>query len=169
VPTSQRIGEEVVQEWLNRDGHFTIRGIRIGNNEIDILAVKLAGGACTRRHIEITLSTNAIGYISTGSAKKVADDELKQAVDAWIEKKFSARAEEMKQRLCPGDWTKELVVGDIRHEEEITILENAGIRVHRLTAILSEMETPPERTIVKTAAGADLFNLMMFVKKVHPK
>src|SRR2546426_10704407 len=105
------LGEEVVQEWLNRSGHFTIRGIRVGNNEIDILAVKPAGGSCACRHVEITLSTNAIGYISTGNAKRLADAELKQTVDAWIEKKFNERAMALKQRLCPGDWTKELVVG----------------------------------------------------------
>jgi hypothetical protein len=163
------LGEEVVQEWLNRDGYFTIRGIKIGNNEIDILAVKPADGACECRHIEITLSTNAIGYISTGNAKKLSDAELKQAVDAWIEKKFNERAMALKQSLCRGDWTKELVVGDIKHEAEIKALEKAGIYIHRLTSILVEMGTPPERTVVKTAAGADLFNLMMFAKKLHPK
>ncbi len=163
------LGEEVVQEWLNRDGHFTIRGVKIGNNEIDILAVKPADGPCTCRHIEITLSTNAIGYISPGNAKKLTDPELKQAVDAWIEKKFNERAMTLKQCLCPGNWTKELVVGNIKHEEEIAMLKKAGILIHRLASILAEMETPPERTVVKTAAGADLFNLMMFGRKVHPK
>jgi hypothetical protein len=49
------------------------------------------------------------------------------------------------------------------------MLEKAGIRIHRLTEILAAMETPPESTVVKTAAGADLFNLMMFARKVHPK
>jgi hypothetical protein len=162
------LGEEVVQEWLNRDGHFTIPGIKIGNNEIDILAVKPAGGECKCRHIEITLSINAIGYISTGNAKRLPDAELKQAVDAWIEKKFNERAMTLKQSLCPGTWTKELVVGDIKREE-IAMMEKAGIRIHRLTSILAEMEKPPECTVVKTAAGADLFNLMMFARKVHPK
>jgi hypothetical protein len=162
------LGEEVIQEWLNRSGHFTIRGIRIGNNEIDILAVKPADGTC--RHVEITLSSNAIGYISTGSAKTQSEAELKQAVDAWIEKKFNERAMALKQRLCPGcEWTRELVVGNVKHEDEIQMLEKAGIRIHRLTEILAAMETPPESTVVKTAAGADLFNLMMFARKVHPK
>ena len=160
------LGEEVVQEWLNRDGYFTIRGIKIGNNEIDILAVKLAGGVCECRHIEITLSTNAIGYISTGNAKKLTDAALKQAVDAWIGKKFNERAMTLKKCLCPGNWTKELVVGNIKHEDEIQALEKAGIQIHRLTTVLADMETPPERAVVKTAAGADLFNLMMFARKM---
>jgi hypothetical protein len=163
------LGEEVVQEWLNRKGYFTIRGVKIGNNEIDILAVKPADGVCECRHIEITLSINAIGYISTGNARKLRDVELKQAVDAWIEKKFNERAMTLKQRLCHGNWTKELVVGHIKHEDEIEVLEKSGIHIHRLTSILAEMETPPERTVVKTAVGADLFNLMMFARNVPPR
>jgi hypothetical protein len=34
------LAEEIVEEWLNRDGWFTIRGIKIGVDEIDILAIR---------------------------------------------------------------------------------------------------------------------------------
>ena len=34
------LGEEVVEEWLNRNGYFTIRGIKVGVDEIDILAIR---------------------------------------------------------------------------------------------------------------------------------
>jgi hypothetical protein len=34
------LGEEVVEEWLNCNGYFTIRGIKVGVDEIDILAIK---------------------------------------------------------------------------------------------------------------------------------
>jgi Holliday junction resolvase-like predicted endonuclease len=34
------LAEEIVEEWLNRQGYFTIRGIRLGVNEIDLVAVK---------------------------------------------------------------------------------------------------------------------------------
>ena len=117
-----------------------------------------------------TLSIRAIVATSRlGNAKKQTDEDLKRAVDAWIGKKFNEQAMALKQRLCPGDWTKELVIGDIKHEDEITMLENAGIIVHRLADILVKMETPPEQAVVKTAAGADLFNLMMFARKSHSK
>ena len=33
------IDEEVVEEWLNRNGYFTIRGIKVGVDEIDTLAI----------------------------------------------------------------------------------------------------------------------------------
>jgi len=34
------LAEEIVEEWLNHQGNFTIRGIKLGVNEIDLLAVK---------------------------------------------------------------------------------------------------------------------------------
>jgi len=34
------LAEEVVEEWLNRKGYFTIRGVKVGVDEIDILAIR---------------------------------------------------------------------------------------------------------------------------------
>ena len=39
----------------------------------------------------------------------------------------------------------------------------------RYWTIVAEMEAHPEQTVVKTAAGANLFNLMMFASKAHEK
>jgi hypothetical protein len=33
------LAEEIVEEWLNRNGYFTIRGIKLGVQEIDLLAL----------------------------------------------------------------------------------------------------------------------------------
>ena len=33
------LAEEIVEEWLNRQGFFTIRGIKQGTQEIDLLSV----------------------------------------------------------------------------------------------------------------------------------
>jgi hypothetical protein len=34
------LAEEIVEEWLNHHGFFTIRGAKTGVREIDILAVR---------------------------------------------------------------------------------------------------------------------------------
>jgi hypothetical protein len=47
------LAEEVIEEWLRRDGHFTMRGIKLGNHEIDLLAVKRSGDKIICRHIEV--------------------------------------------------------------------------------------------------------------------
>ena len=81
----------------------------------------------------------------------------------WVEAKFNEPHKlQLKQRLCPGDWTRELVVGRIKHEEEIDLLRQAGLTVHRLKDILADMAD--RATVVKAAAGADLCDLMLIRK-----
>lgn len=69
------LGEEVVEEWLNRRGYFTIRGIKLGVHEIDILAFRpKANGNHESRHIEVQISTNPIAYLrSPRRFKKTAE------------------------------------------------------------------------------------------------
>ena len=126
------LGEEVVEEWLNRNGYFTIRGIKIGNDEIDILAIRpISGGEHDCRHVEVQVSINPISYITkvpaairkeTGraahNARRRDPEQLTQGVHEWIEAKFDLpRKMELKNRLCPGSWTRELVVWTVKHEE----------------------------------------------------
>ncbi|MEW6521401.1 MAG: hypothetical protein AB1461_18530 [Thermodesulfobacteriota bacterium] len=171
------LGEEVVEEWLNRNGYFTIRGIKIGVDEIDILAIRpLPGGKHECRHVEVQVSINPISYITkvpaairkqTGigahNAKKRDTDQLTQGVKEWVEAKYDLpRKVEIRNALCQGSWTKELVVGTIKHEEELDLLQQAGITIHRLKDILAGMNE--KGTMVKAAAGADLFDLMLLRK-----
>ncbi len=89
--------------------------------------------------------------------------QLTQGVHEWIEAKFNQpRKVELKNFLCPVSWSRELVVGSIKHEEELDLLRQAGITIHRLKDVLTEMIE--KRTTVKAAAGADLFDLMLLRK-----
>jgi hypothetical protein len=168
------IAEEIVEEWLNRNGYFTIRGIKIGNDEIDILAIRpLSNGLHDCRHVEVQVSINPISYITkvpaairkaTGvaphNAKKRERGELLDGVREWVAAKFDQpRKSELKKRLCPGTWTRELVIGTIRHEDEAELLMQAGVMIHRLGNLVSGMVA--NETIVKAAAGADLLSLML--------
>jgi hypothetical protein len=172
------IGEVVVEEWLNRKGFFTIRGIKLGVQEIDILAVKLnQNGTHDCRHIEVQISTNPISYISNvpknaqtastkaNSAKKRTMSELRQGVSEWIEKKFDhpdKRA--LKNKLCAESWTRELVVHKVRHQEELEILSEAGVNVIRLEAVLGELK----QTIgpISGASGKEVLELMMLLDEL---
>ncbi|HNY42901.1 MAG TPA: hypothetical protein PKJ41_21030, partial [Bryobacteraceae bacterium] len=84
------LAEELVEEWLNRNGYFTIRGLMVGRHEIDLLAVKITDKGIERRHIEVQASTKPIGYVtkSPGSAASIAkrrsDDDLRQHVAEWV-------------------------------------------------------------------------------------
>jgi hypothetical protein len=168
------LGEEIVQEWLNRSGHFTIRGIRIGNDEIDLLAVRLrADGKHELRHIEVQISVNPMSYISsvpkavrklTGrapkNAKRRSQEELAQSVKEFVEHKFDlSRKDELRQSLCKGRWTKELVIGAFKHADEVELLRE-HVTVHHLTDIVAELQGT-QSSVVKQAAGAALLGLIL--------
>jgi hypothetical protein len=101
--------------------------------------------------------------IGAHNAKKRDVAQLTQGVREWVEAKFNQPGKmKLKQDLCAGDWTKELVVGRIKHEEELDLLSQAGLKVHRLKDILAGMAD--RSTVVKAAAGTDLCDLMLMGK-----
>jgi hypothetical protein len=171
------LGEEVVEEWLNRQGYFTIRGIKLGVHEIDLLAIKpLKTGGHDRRHIEVSVSINPISYIA-GLPKEVAKKtgrspnaagtrspaDIQNGAAEWIAKKFNlTEKDKLRQQLCPGEWSKELVVHRLKHEDELRFFKNAGIQIHRLGDIVAEMMNG--ETLIKSASGDDLVNLMLLGK-----
>ena len=58
------VAEEVVEEWLNQQGFFTIRGIKLGVKEMDILAILHGEVGVERRHYEVQASINPVSNIS---------------------------------------------------------------------------------------------------------
>lgn len=166
------LAEEVVEEWLNRDGFFTIRGVKVGSYEMDVLAIRpQAGGGHQCRHVEVQASINPISYITKPpsavrkqsgaqfNAKKRDLPLLRESVQEWVEAKFNhPKKLELLHNLCPGDWTKELVVGRVKYEEELSLITEAGVTVHRLQDILKLMTDKPG--VVKAASGTDLYDLM---------
>lgn len=172
------LGEEVVEEWLNRQGYFTIRGIKLDVHEIDILAFKPhPNGPHECRHIEVQVSTNPISYISevpkkiqkasgisSNSAKERTVDELKQGIAEWVAKKFDyPKKVELRNQLFPGKWSRELVVNEVKHPKELDLLQKAGITIIRLKDIVYELAET--NTLIKAAAGNDLFTLMQLGKE----
>jgi hypothetical protein len=90
------LAETLVEEWLNRAGFFTMRGVRVGVSEMDLLAVRPGSSGLEARHIEVQVSTNPVAYISPltnaqskslGKAKTSAwarpEDVLRDSVAAW--------------------------------------------------------------------------------------
>jgi hypothetical protein len=50
------LAESVVDEWLNRQGFFTIRGVKQGVSEMDILAVRPESSGIIGWHVEVQVS-----------------------------------------------------------------------------------------------------------------
>lgn len=165
------LAEEIVEEWLNRQGYFTIRGIKMGVQEIDLLAVKLhPDGKTECRHIEVQASMRPVSYISrvpkevqkagrAANSAKRSDEELNQGIAEWVEKKFRRPDKKtLMAKLWKGDWSSELVVNVVKSEEELKIIAGHGIKILRLSEIVSALAK--NSFVISSASGADIVDLI---------
>jgi hypothetical protein len=102
------LAEQLVDEWLNRNGFFTLRGIKSGFHEIDLLGVRMSNGEGW--HVECQVSFRPVSYIgrlskerqlelgakSATSAKKRPQHVVEADIDDWVEKKFKTE----KRKRC---------------------------------------------------------------------
>jgi hypothetical protein len=168
------LAEEIVQEWLNRQGYFTIRGIKIGVDEIDILAIKPLGNSRIEcRHFEVQSSMRPVGYVTnvskaiqkatgraSGSAKERTEEELITGVKEWIEKKFDAKKKmDLMKNLCPSKWSKEFVINVVRSNAEIELMRKQGVTIHHLKDVVSDISK--NGGMLQSARGADLTDLIL--------
>jgi hypothetical protein len=156
--------EALVEEWLNRKGYFTIRGVKVGNSEIDLLAV--SPSESKGLHVEVGVSTNSIGYLCSGSAKKLSPQELEACTERWVLKKYSAKEKKValqREALWPGrDWGFMLVHGDMKYPQELEFISRQGVRIVHIRNVLTELRNhkqAPFRTSSEATAVAELLGL----------
>jgi hypothetical protein len=169
------LAEEIVEEWLNRHGFFTIRGAKIGVDEMDILAVRPGANGLECRHIEVQASSNPVSFLTPAtkaarkggmspfSSKARTAEFMRACVDEWCDKKFfSAKKERVRDRLAPGPWHLELVVHRLKHPEELELVRQRGIVVHTLADVVEDLLAVPGSGShhLNAAAGASLIELV---------
>ena len=155
------LAEVVVEEWLNRNGYFTIRGIRIGNDEVDLLAIKIGlNGVVERRHVEVQTSSRPVGYLVRKNARKLSEAELAEATQDWVQKKFdNPKKQILFRELAPGDWSKELVYHRLREEaSQCRALEGLAVKLTKFESILRELKR--NGPLIPKAGGSDLLELI---------
>lgn len=167
------LAEVLVEEWLNRQGYFTIRGIKIGVHEMDLLAIRpRADGTLECRHVEVQASVNPVSYLTplsqadckaTGrkptSSKVRSAEEMARGVREWVQKKFGREDKgSMLTKLAPGPWTRELVLHRLKHPEELEEIKGNGVTVHRLSDVIQDMRSG--KLPVTKAAGSDFMDLL---------
>jgi hypothetical protein len=171
------LAEALVEEWLNRRRFFTIRGVRQGVDEIDLLAV------CYREaqqpeawHVESQVSFRPIGYITplagelarelgkkSTSVFRRTDQQLEQCVAAWVRKKFHAKRKvTARESLWPGaEWQFVVVHGTVKYPAELDVIAAQGVTLLPLSTILQELCTAGSSLFTGTAGG-DLAELIAF-------
>ena len=169
------LAESLVDEWLNRQGFFTVRGLKHGVDEIDLLAVRPAGRTLEAWHVEVQASFRPMGYVSPltsefmpsfaksrTSAKKRPPEVLKACAKAWVQKKFlSVAKQKARDTAWLGlEWKPLLVHAVIREEEELCIFQMAGVKLIALHQVLGQLKHVAGK--LKGGAGTDLAEVIEY-------
>jgi len=171
------LAEELVEEWLNRQGYFTIRGIKVGVDEIDLLAIRYdPSGHPQCRHIEVQASIRPVSYLTkipkdqltagqaSTSSKKRSEKLLQICVKDWVWKKFmNPKKTKVIEKLFPEKWKSELVANSVKYEEELSLIEGEGIQITRLGTIIRQLND--DEFQLKSASGADFADLIQLAGK----
>jgi len=167
------LAEALVEEWLNRQGFFTIRGSRSGNAEIDLLAVRHApGGSPDAFHVEVQVSFRPVGYISrpsknlrkalaigTGAATRTPAQVAACAND-WARRKFSDPPKvAIRDSGWPGlAWRFALVHGVVKDQDELSAIAQNGVRLIDFDGVLASLVR--DGPAGGAAAGGDMAALL---------
>jgi hypothetical protein len=170
------LAESLVDEWLNRAGFFTVRGIKHGVGEIDLLGVRPRISALEAWHVEVQASFRPISYIASlpdeareGFAKsrtsmKVRPPELiERAAAAWVEKKFKSKSKRVaRETAWPGmKWKYILVHAAVRWPVEVEAIARNGVEVIPLYRVLMELGQSGASGI-RGDAGTDLSEIIEY-------
>lgn len=144
-----RVAETLVEEWLNRRGYFTIRSLKEGNTEYDLLAVSLRDSDAI--HVEVTSSLNPTWWIgkkdlsdnTLPAGKNRSKEQIAEGIKSYVNKKYRGdKASKLRDQLWPehGNWHFMFVHGKLSHaEEELPYLKNEGIETLSLSELLGKM------------------------------
>lgn len=172
------LAETLVDEWLNRQGFFTVRGVRDGVSEIDLLGVRPGAGGLEAWHVEVQTSFRPIGYIaplaadqidgfakSRTSAKIRPPDVMEQAIDGWVSKKFSSRKKvQVRDRAWPGlNWRFVFVHALVKDERELTFIADRGVELVPFHKVLNELHHG--LSDVRGNAGTDISEIVEYFAK----
>jgi hypothetical protein len=163
----------LVEEWLNRQGFFTIRGVKKGHDEMDLLAVRPQGVEVVGWHVEVTVSPRPIGYIAREPARgdgrrgsylpPRSPEQVQKYARAWVEAKFRASGKtDLQARLWPGArWSCHLVYGVVLYTDELEAFVREGVQCHPFHELLSDLSQRGHAGF-STSAGGDLAEIIAY-------
>ena|SRR5882724_7308061 len=171
------LAESLVEEWLNRKSFFTIRGIKHGIGELDLLGIlRESDGSITGWHVEVQASFRPVGYIAKltkdmahtsgrarGSAKERTPEEVEMCAHDWVQSKFRAKEKvRVRESLWPGvNWSFHLVHAVAREPHELAIFQKEGVACHPFKHLLNELTNRAEHTY-SGSAGGDLAEIVSY-------
>lgn len=177
------LAESLVEEWLNRKGFFTIRGIKHGVGELDLLGIhREENGSVTGWHVEAQVSFRPIGYVTKitkemarssgrmrGTAKRRTPDEIEACVREWVTDKFTSKAkQQVRESLWSGvNWSFHLVHGVAREPKELEVFVREGVICHPFSKLLDGLSQRSDHAY-SGSAGGDLAEIVAYYKSRQP-
>lgn len=162
------LAESLVEEWLNRNGFFTIRGVKHGVGEMDLLAIRHKPDAILGWHVEVQASFRPIGYVckltkeladawggSRTSMKTRTLEQVESCVRQWVQDKFHAPKKiKLRQNSWSGvPWSFHLVHAVVRHQEELEVFKKEGVTCHTFHDVLADLCQKEGRSFSGSAGG----------------
>jgi len=149
------LAEQLVDEWLNRQGFFTLRGIKRGVHEIDLLGIRMAEGQLEGWQVEVQVSFRPVSYIgrltkeqqtkigakSANSALKRDNRMIEATIDDWVEKKFRSPIKKEMRNLCWKniDWKYKFVHGKVHAKLELDCIKSHGVELINFKDVLTDL------------------------------
>jgi hypothetical protein len=137
------LDEQLVEEWLNRKQFFTMRGIKCGVDEIDLLAVKYdQHGSAEHWHVEVQVSYRPVGYIGGDTnARKRTQAEIEVGAALWVEKKFTSTKKRAKRNeiLPNADWRYVFVHGAVKDAYNLECIKRQGVTLVSYKQVLEQL------------------------------
>ena len=171
------LAESLVEEWLNRRGFFTIRGIKHGIAEIDLLAIRHeAETSVTGWHVEVQVSFRPVGYIAKltddmvqalnrvrTNASARTPEQIEMCARAWVQSKFKASAKaKARERLWPHvQWQYHLVHAKVRERRELEVFQKEGVTCHSFRQLLADLSRRKDHSF-SGSAGGDLAEIVSY-------
>ena len=159
------LDEQLVEEWLNRQNFFTIRGIKTGVDEIDLLAVKNSDSGSEYWHVEVQVSFRPIGYIGGDTnARKRTDDEIVAGVEQWISKKYTSDRKKQRRNLVQpnADWRYVFVHGNVKDQKELELIAAHGVQLIPYKQILTDLCSGANSQ--SSSAASNIVELLKFMQ-----
>ena len=177
------LAETLVDEWLNRKGFFTIRGIKDGVDEMDLLGVRPTQVGLEGWHVEVQVSFRPVSYIAKltkelqaklnkkpNSAWARPPEIVEECIRAWMANKFtSPNKVAARERAWPGiQWRHYFVHGVVKCEAELTAIQASGITLVSLHQVLTDICTRADAGS-PGAAGTDLADIIDYYESRKPR
>ena len=169
------LAESLVEEWLNRNSFFTIRGIKHGLAEIDLLAIRHeADTSVTGWHVEVQVSFRPVTYIAKltddmarasnrlrTNASARTPDQIETCASEWVQSKFKADAKaKAREGLWPhAQWRYHLVHARVRERRELEVFQREGVTCHSFRQLLADLSRRKDHSF-SGSAGGDLAEIV---------